>query len=233
MKKLCIILLAVMFAVSAVCAYKIHVIAKENRDNKKAFSEIEQMLGVDENPYKELAENNPDFVGWISIEGTQINYPVMQSKDNPDYYLNHSFEKEYSRFGVPYLDSDCVIGQSNNLIVYGHHMKDGSMFADLVKYSDPEFWLEHQYIEFNTIDAKGRYEVVAAFAYDTNNEEFNYTYFTYMNEIEFDEYVCETERRSAYDTEVNAEYGDELLTLSTCEYTHVNGRFVVVAKRVE
>lgn len=232
MKKLCIILLAVMLAVSAVCAYKIYVITKENWDNKKAFSEIEQMLGGDENPYKELAENNPDFVGWISIEGTQINYPVMQSKDNPDYYLNHSFEKEYSRFGVPYLDSDCVIGQSNNLIVYGHHMKDGSMFADLVKYSDPEFWHKHQYIEFNTIGTKGRYEAVAAFAYDTNNEEFNYTYFTDMNEIEFAEYVCAVGRRSVYGTEV-AEYGDELLTLSTCEYTHVNGRFVVLAKRVE
>lgn len=233
MKKLCIIILALMFAVSAVCAYKIHVITKENRDNKKAFSEIEQMLGVDEKPYKELAKNNPDFVGWISIEGTQINYPVMQSKENPDYYLNHSFEKEYSRFGVPYLDSDCVVGQSNNLIVYGHHMKDGSMFADLVKYVDPEFWLEHKYVEFNTIGTKGRYEVVAAFAYDTNNEEFNYTYFTDMNEAEFAEYVCEVGLRSAYGSEVDAEYGDELLTLSTCEYTHVNGRFVVVAKRVE
>ena len=232
MKKLSIILLAVLVAVSAVCAYKIYVIAKENRDNKKAFSEIEQMLGVDENPYKKLAEINPDFVGWISVEGTQINYPVMQSKDNPDYYLNHSFEKEYSRFGVPYLDGDGIIGQSNNLIVYGHHMKGGSMFAELVKYSHHEFWHEHQYIEFNTIGTKGRYEVVAAFAYDTNKEEFNYTYFTDMDEDEFAEYVCEVEHRSVYDTEINAEYGDELLTLSTCEYSHVNGRFVVVAKRV-
>lgn len=233
MRKLGYVLIAMSLIAVVICSCKIYVVIKENQDNRNAFYEIEQKIGEDDDPYKALTESNSDFIGWISIYGTQVNYPVMQSKGTPNYYLNHSFEKEYSRFGVPYLDSDCVIGQSNNLIVYGHHMKDGSMFADLVKYADPEFWLEHQYIEFNTIDAKGRYKVVAVFAYDTNNEEFNYTYFTDMNEIEFDEYVCEVGRRSAYGSEVDAEYGDELLTLSTCEYTHVNGRFVVVAKRVE
>lgn len=233
MRKLGYALIAILLTASVICAFKICVIAKENRDNEAAFSEIEQRIRDNENPYKELIAGNSDFIGWISISGTQINYPVMQSKDNTDYYLNHSFEKEYSRFGVPYLDSDCIIGQSNNLIVYGHHMKDGSMFADLVKYGESEFWLEHQFVEFNTVDAKGEYVVISAFAYDTNNEEFNYTHFADMDEDEFAEYIREVKSRSIYDSAVSAEFGDELLTLSTCEYSHDNGRFVVVAKRVK
>ena len=233
MRKLGYALIAILLTASVICAFKLCVIAKENRDNEAAFSEIEQRIRDDENPYRELIAGNSDFIGWISISGTQINYPIMQSRDNPDYYLKHSFEKEYSRFGVPYLDSDCVIGQSNNLIVYGHHMKDGSMFADLVKYEESEFWLEHQFVEFNTVDAKEEYVVISAFAYDTNNEEFNYTHFTDMDEDEFAEYIREVKSRSIYDSAVTAEYGDELLTLSTCEYSHDNGRFVVVAKRAK
>lgn len=232
MKKLGTVLIAVLFVVAVICAFKIYVITRENRDNETAFSAIEQKICEDSNPYKELIESNSDFVGWISIDGTQINYPVMQSRDKPDYYLNHSFEKESSRFGVPYLDSACAIDRSNNLIVYGHHMNNGSMFADLVKYKEPEFWLEHQFLEFNTVDAKGKYVVISAFAFDTNNEEFNYTHCTDMNEDGFAEYIREVKSRSIYDTAVSAEYGDELLTLSTCEYSHVNGRFVVVAKKV-
>lgn len=232
MKKLGTVLIAVFLIVVLICAFKIYVITKENRNNETAFSAIEQKIGEDDNPYKELVESNSDFVGWISVDGTQINYPVMQSRDKPDYYLNHSFEKEFSRFGVPYLDSACAIGRSNNLIVYGHHMNDGSMFAELVKYKEPEFWLEHQFIEFNTLDAKDRYVVISAFAFDTNNEEFNYTHYTDMDEDRFAEYIREVKSRSIYDIAVNAEYDDELLTLSTCEYSHVNGRFVVVAKKV-
>lgn len=233
MKKFVYALIAVLLIVSAICIFKVCVITQENWDNKSAFSEIEQKIRDDENPYKELIANNSDFVGWITISGTQINYPVMQSMDSPDYYLKHSFEKEYSRFGVPYLDSDCIIGQSNNLIVYGHHMSDGSMFADLVKYEKSDFWLGHQFVEFNTVDTNAEYLVISAFTYDTNNEEFNYTHFTDMDEDEFTKYIREVKSRSIYDSAVSAEYGDELLTLSTCEYSHDNGRFVVVAKKVK
>jgi sortase, srtB family len=231
--KLAKALIALLVVVAIICGIKIYVVIKENRDNENEFCQISELVEDEkENPYEELPEQNPDFVGWIKIDGTRIDYPVMQSEDDPNYYLHHSFEKEYSRFGVPYVDANCVLGESNNLIIYGHHMNDGSMFASLLKYEDAEFRLEHQAIEFDTVSERGKYIVLAAFDYDTNNEEFNYTHYSNMNEAEFEEYMREVKNRSIYDTSVTAEYGDELLTLSTCEYSHKNGRFVLVAKKV-
>jgi sortase B len=182
--------------------------------------------------YAALFEQNEDFIGWISIDGTNINYPVMQSPSNPDYYLKHSFEKTYSDYGVPYIDAACVTGISNNIVIYGHHMKNGSMFSELVNYADVKFYQEHQTIQFDTLSTFGEYQVVAVFKFDTNNETFCYNEYTQMDEEQFAEFMENVHARQLYDTGVDAEYGDELLTLSTCEYTYNNGRLVVVAKKV-
>lgn len=125
------------------------------------------------------------------------------------------------------------MGISNNIVIYGHHMNDGSMFADLVKYYDKDYRDAHPYVQFDTISGFGTYEVIAAFKFDTNNETFKYNEYVTMDEEKFAEFMSEVHKRQAYDTGVDAEYGDELLTLSTCEYTYKNGRFVVVAKKVE
>jgi sortase B len=182
--------------------------------------------------YKALYEQNNDFVGWITIDGTAINYPVMQSIGSPDYYLKHNFEKAYSDYGVPYVDEACAVGLSANTVVYGHHMKNGTMFSSLVNYADKAYFDEHPVIRFDTIYGLGEYQVIAAFGFDTNNETFRYNEFADGNEAQFNEYVAECMARRAYDTGFNAEYGDKLLTLSTCEYTHTNGRFVVIAKLI-
>ena len=182
--------------------------------------------------YQPLYEQNNDMVGWIFIEGTEVNYPVMQTPDNPDYYLKHSFEKKWSDYGVPYVDEGCTVGTSNNLVIYGHNMKNGSMFNGLVQYKSKEFFETHPIICFDTIDAPGQYQVVAAFCYNTNKESFKYNKHTDMDEAEFAEYVSNCKKRSIYDTGISAEYGDMLITLSTCEYTYTNGRFVVVAKKI-
>ena len=182
--------------------------------------------------YRPLFEQNNDLVGWIHIEGTGIDYPVMQSPSNPDYYLKHSFEKTWSDYGVPYVDAGCTVGVSNNLIIYGHNMKNGTMFHDLVKYTDKGFYEDHPVIVFDTVDHPGQYRVIAAFRYNTNKETFVYNEHTDMNEAEFAEYVENCRTRSIYDTGVTAEFGDQLITLSTCEYTYTNGRFVVVAKKI-
>ena len=106
--------------------------------------------------YGALFEQNEDFIGWIKIDGTKIDYPVMQSPNNPDYYLKHSFEKAYSDYGVPYIDEACATGISNNLVIYGHHMKNGTMFSDLCNYTDADFCKEHPIINFDTLtDAFG------------------------------------------------------------------------------
>ena len=182
--------------------------------------------------YGALFEQNQDFIGWISIDGTNINYPVMQTPDNPDYYLKHSFEKTWSDYGVPYIDEACIMGISNNVVIYGHHMKNGSMFSELCNYTDEDFWREHPTIHFDTLSSFGEYEIVAVFKFNTNKETFKYNEWATMNEAEFSEYMEEVHARQLYDTGIDAEYGDQLLTLSTCEYTYRNGRFVVVAKKV-
>ena len=182
--------------------------------------------------YRPLQEQNSDMVGWIFIEGTEINYPVMQTRNNPDYYLKHSFDKTWSDYGVPYVDEACTVGISNNLVIYGHNMKNGSMFSGIVQYKSKEFFEEHPIICFDTVDEPGQYQVIAAFRYNTNNETFKYNERSDMDEAEFAEYVASCKSRSIYDAGVAAEYGDMLITLSTCEYTYTNGRFVVVAKKI-
>lgn len=182
--------------------------------------------------YRPLYEQNNDLVGWIRIDGTGIDYPVMQMPSNPDYYLKHSFEKTWSDYGVPYVDGSCTVGVSNNLIIYGHNMKNGTMFHDLVNYTKKEFYEAHPVICFDTVDAPGQYQVIAVFRYNTNKETFVYNEHTDMNEAEFAEYVENCRGRSIYDTGVTAEFGDQLITLSTCEYTYTNGRFVAVAKKI-
>lgn len=182
--------------------------------------------------YRPLYEQNNDLVGWIRIDGTGIDYPVMQTPSNPDYYLKHSFEKKWSDYGVPYVDGSCTIGLSNNLIIYGHNMKNGTMFHDLVNYTKNGFYEAHPVIYFDSVDAPGQYQIIAAFRYNTNKETFVYNEHTDMNEVEFAEYVENCRARSIYDTGFSAKFGDQLITLSTCEYTYTNGRFVVVAKKI-
>ena len=143
----------------------------------------------------------------------------------------HSFEKTYSDYGVPYIDEACVTGISNNFVIYGHHMKNGSMFADLCKYTDKDFYENHKMIKFDTLSSLGEYEVVAVFKFDTNHEKFKYNEYTQMDEEQFAEFMENVHARQLYDTGVDAEYGDQLLTLSTCEYTYDNGRLAVIAKR--
>ena len=186
--------------------------------------------------YDELYEQNPDLFGWIIIEDTKIDYPVMHTPDDPEYYLHRSFEKKYSASGVPFLDAMCYDG-CKNLILYGHHMNNGKMFAQLLKYSDEEFWQEHKTVIFDTVEEHGEYEIFAAFrskVYKTKEDGafiwYNYTDLT--DEYTFNEYIAGIDSVKLYDTGITAEFGDELLTLSTCAQNSRN-RFVVVAKRVK
>lgn len=182
--------------------------------------------------YQALYEQNEDFVGWIKIDNTLISYPVMQSIDNPDFYLKHAFDKSYSNYGVPYIVEACATGLSNNIIIYGHNMSNGSMFADLLKYASQDYYEAHPIICFDTLSQLSQYQIVAVFRFDTNNESFHFNEFTDMNAEKFAEYMSNCHERQLYDTGITAEYGDELITLSTCEYTYENGRFVVVAKKI-
>lgn len=185
--------------------------------------------------YGELFLQNPDMVGWIKVEGTSINYPVMQTPNEPNFYLKHNFEKEYSDLGTPYVQEDCDIAASDNLVIYGHHIKGQKMFGALEEYKSQSFYEEHKTIQFDTLTQHNEYEVIAVFktvAYSSEGFRY-YDFVNAENEDEFNAYVEKCKELALYDTGVTAEYGDRLITLSTCEYSAQNGRLVVVAKKVD
>ena len=178
---------------------------------------------------------NPDMVGWIKIEGTNINYPVMQTPNEPNFYLKHNFEKEYSDLGTPYVQEDCDIAVSDNIVIYGHHIKGQKMFGALEEYKSQSFYEEHKSVQFDTLTQHNEYEVIAVFktvAYSLEGFRY-YDFVNAENEDEFNAYVEKCKELALYDTGVTAEYGDRLITLSTCEYSAQNGRLVVVAKKAD
>ena len=186
--------------------------------------------------FKTLLNKNQKLIGWVKIDDTNIDYPVMQTSDN-EYYLDHNLNQEYDKNGSIFMDKDCdVLQPSTNFILYGHHMKSGQMFGNLDRYSSEAYYKEHPYIQFDTIYERGTYQVMYVFRSHVYSEEeiaFKYYQFIDVNsEKEFDSYMQEMAAMSYYDTGVTAEYGDQLLTLSTCDYQEKDGRFVVVAKKI-
>ena len=203
---------------------------EEEKQTEEPVSEGEDILAK----YRELYLQNEDMVGWISIAGTTINYPVMQTKNNPNFYLKRNFEKEYSDLGVPYIQENCDIATSDNLIIYGHHITGGRMFGALEDYKSQSFYEEHKTIQFDTLTEQAEYEIIAVFktvAYSAQGYRY-YDFVDAGNEEEFDAFVGKCKELALYDTGVTAEYGDRLITLSTCEYSAQNGRLAVVAKKI-
>ena len=186
--------------------------------------------------YKNLLLKNRKLIGWVKIDDTYIDYPVMQTTDN-EYYLDHNMNQEYDKNGTIFMDKDCnVLEPSTNYILYGHHMRNGRMFGQLDQYKDKSFYEKHPVIEFDTIYEKGTYQIMYVFrskVYKETEIVFKYYQFIEANgEQEFDSAMEEMAALSLYDTGVTAQYGDQLLTLSTCDYQETDGRFVVVAKRI-
>ena len=184
--------------------------------------------------YAAAYEENPDLVGWMIIEGTPINYPVMQTPDRVDYYLYRNFAKQSNSHGCLYVRESCdVFAPSDNLTIYGHHMKDGSMFTGLDKYRKEKFWEEYPTIQFDTLYTRQTYTVFAVFKTTASvGEGFSYHLFEDAeDEEEFYKFVSTCKSLSFYDTGITPVLGDKMITLSTCEYSQDNGRLVVVAVR--
>ena len=186
--------------------------------------------------YQKLMVRYKRLIGWVKIEGTKIDYPVMQTVDN-EYYLDHNMDHQYDKNGTIFMDKDCdVLKPSTNYILYGHHMKNGRMFGQLDLYKDESYYEEHPYISFDTIYEKGTYQVMYVFrskVYKEDEIAFKYYQFIDANgEMEFASYMEEMAAMSLYDTGVTAEFGDQLLTLSTCDYQETDCRYVVVEKKV-
>ena len=186
--------------------------------------------------YTLLHQKNQRLIGWVKIDDTVVDYPVMQTVNN-EYYLNHNFNQEEDRNGSIFMDYQCdVVKGCDNIILYGHHMRSGKMFGTLNKYSSESYYEAHPVIQFDTIYEKGTYQVMYVFRSKVYSEEdVTFKYYQFINaasEKEFNSAMNEMAALSLYDTGVTASYGDKLLTLSTCDYQETKGRFVVVAKKI-
>lgn len=206
-----------------------NIVIEENQI--QAPQETERMLQV-----RELKEQYTDVVGWIEVPGTNIDYPVMQGEDN-NYYVKHDYKQEYAFDGSIFLhkDYDWTI-PSSNLLLYGHNNKNDVMFAQLLKYKDENFYKQYPTIKFTTPEEDAEYEIIAVFLsrvyYKTEQNVFRYyNFINAENEAEYNEYVQNSKAASLYNIEATAEYGDQLITLTTCEYSQEDGRFVVVGRK--
>lgn len=185
--------------------------------------------------YKEIYEMNNDTVGWIKMEGTVMDYPVMQTPSDPNYYLYRNFDKADSARGSVYAWSEADINTpSDNITLFGHNMADGSMFASLNAYTSKTAWDNNSLIFFDTLNEYHTYKIFAVFKTSANvGQGFSYHKFVdAANEEEFNEFVSTCKQLAFYDTGITPVYGDKLICLSTCEYTLDNGRLVVAAVRI-
>ena len=185
--------------------------------------------------FAELFEMNSDMVGWLEIPGTDINYPVMHTPNQEEYYLHRDFDRNYSNRGCLFIHESCnVFSPSDNVTIYGHRMKDGTMFARLDNYMERDFWEENPYIYFDTLSEHHTYKIMAVFC-TTASVGKGFTYHRFVNAwdaVEFNAFVDTCKSLALYETGITAQYGDKLICLSTCEYSQENGRLVVVAKRI-
>lgn len=181
-----------------------------------------------------LHEQNADCVAWITIEGTAVDYPVMFRPQDKDYYIHRDFYGNKSSRGTLYISEICDIDCSDNVIIYGHNMDSGAIFASLIDYKSEQFYKDHRTITLETMDGIRTYEVICALAVPVyTGNDFRYYDFAYASsETAFDRYVSSCKARAYYETGITAAYGDQLLTLSTCEYSQKNGRMLVIAKQV-
>lgn len=212
-------------------------VSAANRESDDEGSDVEILTAAPVNAqrFAALLKRNPDFAGWLKIDGTQIDYPVMYAPKDTDFYLHHDFDKNESSSGVPYIGKDCG-PDSDNIILYAHNMKNGTMFAGLLKYADEGYFRNHPEISFDTPEGDGIYDIIAVFREQVHyRDETNvFRYYNYcgkLTEVQFREYIDQIRAHSLYDTGKTAQYGQQLLTLSTCSYHTENGRFVVVAAK--
>lgn len=203
---------------------------KEDYAEEKQFVNIQNEAQTmnDNNIVDKLRKRNQDVIGYLEIPDTTISYPVMQSKDNPDFYLNHDIDKNYSFYGTPYLSAYCDLEKSDNLIIYGHNINGGKMFGALIQLRDENFYKKHKNILFTTKDKK-KYKIFSVIS--VNKNDFPYWKCVMaQDESDYDTFINKAKQYSIYDIDITPKYGEKILTLSTCDNSRGDDyRFVVFA----
>lgn len=241
-KKLYIVFVLLLISTMLISGFFLYNELKEDNEQEKLFENLieiaEETSEVQETEednvnIENLYKINSDIIGWVKIEGTNIDYPVMQTKNSPNYYLRRNFYKEYSVMGTPYLAEQCDIQNSENLIIYGHHISNNKMFGELENYKQEDYYKEHQIIKFYSREEKAEYEIIAVFKTVAYTGFKYYNYCNLKSESEFIAFINKCYDLAFYDTGKKAEYGDKLICLSTCEYSQTNGRLVVLARKIK
>lgn len=237
-RRLSIILIGIII----VCSILLWRDYKLEENVKNSFSELIETSKVDVNNSSEIGidlndlyKQNNDLVGWIKINGTNIDFPLMKNKE---YYLRRDFQKNKSKYGVPFIAEYCDMNDSDNVIIYGHNMKNGTMFAELEKYEDKTFYDDNSeiliYLISNGTTIQRKYKIFSVFKVKDDENEFEYFNFTNAtNENEYNSFIEDCKKRSIYPIDREVKYKDKLITISTCEYSQKNGRLVIVANEVK
>ena len=260
--KLGILVFGAVFCVSAFMAGRDYLEAKKEAEAFDSLSKLAAEYAADEVPanlagaademdpekaaqwaellkeaagYAALKNENSDYVGWLKIPDTRIDYPVVDREDDPEYYLHRAFNGSKSFGGTPFLGEASGV-DTKCLIIYGHNMKNGSMFGTLDYYKKADYWKEHPIIRFYVDGEPRTYEIFAAVETKVLYEdESGFEYYRYdgdISEEEYGELVNWLRGHSDYDTGIVPEYEEQILMLSTCSYHTKNGRFVVAARRI-
>ncbi|WP_164219970.1 class B sortase [Virgibacillus sp. YIM 98842] len=242
-KLLSVILTIVCLGVFIYASQGLIAAALDYYENRKVMGNIQETfydVELNENTndpqiirpgFDTLLKENEDLVGWITMEGTQIDYPILQAEDNIEY-LTRNFYKDENRAGSIFMDyRNDIESTGQNTILYGHRMKDGSMFEQLSKYQDEDFFKNHQTFQFDTLYESYEAEIFAVYATTT---DFNYIQTDFANDGEYEQLLARIKEESMYDTDVEVKASDQIITLSTCDYVldENEGRLVVQAKLV-
>ena len=244
------ILRLIIFVCVVVFATSAYMLVDYVLDNKKVEDDYDVLrvtaAEVETDDYKEMLPvyqdmhmQNNDFIGWLSIYNTKIDYPVMQTPDDEQYYLYKNFKKKDSAAGALFASAHSNLSTPSDIVtIYGHNMRIGTMFGKLGRYTKPEYLADHKYIRLDTLKERHTYEICALFtvsvAYDNEgNIDFGYhDVIDFPGEDAYNKYMEKVKKFSIYETGVEYKYGDKFILLSTCEYTKNEGRLVVMAKKI-
>ena len=238
LRKIVLVLSVLVFIACAVYLVSVYYPNDKNPDmaigNDLLFNDFDNQQKKFLDYVRDLKNENKEMYGYLSIKDTKINYPVMFI-DNNDYYLTHNFYKKYDRHGALFIDCNTQVNQSQNLLIYGHSMLDGTMFGGLHKFKNKSHWEKHNSLVFATMEEVYVYDIFAVVyteIYPSSSDKFRYhTFINIFSNDDFDTYVSNMKKLSSYNTNITPSYGDQLITLSTCIDAKSNRRLVIVARR--
>ncbi|MEA5011189.1 MAG: class B sortase [Angelakisella sp.] len=207
--------------------------SKLTQGQKKTVTQImdetKEQEHISEVDFTSLEKINPDIVGWIGAKDTEINYPVVKGKDN-DHYLNYMFNGERNKLGSIFMDYRNSSNFSDkNTIIYGHNMKDGSMFSPLTNYKNQQYYNSFPTLLLYTPEGDFTIELFAGIIVDGDYESIR---LTFKDDLDFQSYVDLLKEKSTFESDVTVKSGDQIITLSTCSYEFDNARYALYGRLV-